>query len=394
MSKKYLVIFLGCFLFIYGFLWSYILKDSSKPKLKKNLFQKVYFSSNTSQNNINWPSIDTGFVLSASDVSTPVPKKELPLNYKINIQPRRQAFNLSCEFAAASSIIYHFTNNLDFSMKNELSAEKLLMAKMEISQNPNIGIRMGETASKSAEILYRNLNQRFGGTDYYGVHAPPFIELFGNYKLAAKPLNKNSDLVFLIKEAVSSNHLVMAWIQIGYGKPIDVALSYGTVPIIKGEHAVVVNGYNQQGFYIMDPGIGFERFVSFNDFLNATKQFSMPFLEVFPSDTAFSFVPSFPIDKPTGLNRNIINIKIENGSKRIGAGSEVAGILRDFGYHIIEIETITCEDCEGLKLKIKENFKDYIGLLKKDMALAFYENQISTGLSASESADIIITIGE
>ncbi|MBI3069919.1 MAG: hypothetical protein HYY87_01275 [Candidatus Levybacteria bacterium] len=59
-------------------------------------------------------------------------EEELPKSYSIDIIPRQQSFNLSCEFAAAASIIYHFTGDSSFSPQNEYEAEKTLMAKVGV----------------------------------------------------------------------------------------------------------------------------------------------------------------------------------------------------------------------------------------------------------------------
>ncbi len=107
----------------------------------------------------------------------------LPSRYSMPIESRRQYFNLSCEFAAASGIIFYFTNNPDFAVGNQAQAEKELIKQVWISRNPNVGIRMGMVSATSLDSLYVNLNKGFGGADYYGIHAPPFIDLFANYKL-------------------------------------------------------------------------------------------------------------------------------------------------------------------------------------------------------------------
>lgn len=315
-------------------------------------------------------------------------------NYKIDILPRKQAFNLSCELAAASSIIFHYKENSDFSPQNEITAEKILMGKIGTSQNPNIGIRMGNSLPENEENLIDNLNEKFGGADYYGIHAPPFIEVFKDYGLAARPLNKNADLTPQIKKAIFSGHLVMSWLNVGYGKAVDVELAYGSVPVIKGEHVVVINGYNNQEIIFMDPASAKEKRLSYQNFLDATLLFPMPFLEVYPANSFFSFDPTAIIDKLTGLNRSVIKVRIENGSKITGTGSGLAGILKDFGYQVVEIKDIDCEDCENIQIRIKQKDKDYLNLLKKDLDLAFYTiSNTATDLSTDEPVNIVIIVG-
>lgn len=326
--------------------------------------------------------------------SAPTPGVE-PGSYKIDLLPRKQAFNLSCEFAAATAIIYHYTNDLLMDFKNQKEAEKTLISKIGVSKNPNLGIRMGENALESLEILYQNLNFIFGGSDYYGVHAPPFIDLFKSYGLKAEPLNKNGDIVNDIKKSVFKGHLVMAWLNVGRGNKIDLALSYGNVPVVKGEHVVVINGYNENGFFVMDSGIGKERFVNFNELLDAAKLFAFPYLEVYPSNSYFSFNLSVPIDKTTGFNRNLIKIKIKNASRVVGVADEMRNTLKEFGYKVTSIESLNCIDCFDIKISLKKELKDYVNIFKKDLELAFYKiDSIYLDLPEDDLIDIVITIGQ
>lgn len=317
----------------------------------------------------------------------------LPLSYTLSLTPRKQIFNLSCEFAAASAVIYHYTNDAFFSPSNELAAEKSLIAKVPASQNPNIGIRMGDDAVKSVEQLYSNLNQRFGGTDYYGVHAPPFIDVFWHYKLLAKPIHKAD--IDAIKKAIFSGHLVMAWIHVGYDKAVDVALSYGTAPVIKGEHAVIIYGYNQDGVEIMDPGIGQNRFISFDALLDATSLFPLPFLEVHPSSTNPTYDPTAGIDRLTGLDRSIVKVAVVNGNQEVGSGNTMAEILKDFGYKVLRVETITDEESNGISILLTPELSDYKNLLQQDLQLAGYSvSTISAVLDPSSGENAVVVIGD
>lgn len=316
-----------------------------------------------------------------------------PKNYLLSFMPRKQAFGLSCEFAAAASILYHYKNDEFFSIKNELEAEKTLIAKIPASQNPNIGVRMGNTASESAELLYQNLNQRFGGTDYYGVHAPPFIDVFWDYKLLARPIQKGN--IEAIKKAIFSGHLVMAWIQVGHGKAIDASLSYGTTPVVKGEHAVVVYGYNREGVFFMDPGIGQNRFMTYQTLLDATLPFPLPFLEVHPSVAKPGYDPTERVDMLTGLDRSVIKILIQNSNKEVGTGNAMAEILKDFGYKVQSIEQVNEDDQEGISILLKKELSDYEKLLQQDLSLAGYKiSSFSATLDGNRSSDAVVLVGE
>ncbi len=318
----------------------------------------------------------------------------IPQGYFIPLQPRKQVFNLSCEFAAAASILFYYTNNQSFSPQNELSAEKILIVKIPASQNPNIGIRMGDTATTSAEVLYTNLNQRFGGSDYYGLHAPPFIDLFPQYGLLARPIDRNN-VIYSIRKAIYSGHLVMAWIRIGYGEAVDIALSYGKTKVVRGEHTVVIHGFDDWGVTVMDPASAISKKLSYDTILNASRLFPMPFLEVFPSNTSFSYEPQALIDPLTNLDRSVIKVLVENGSGEVGNGQILSGILQDFGYKVVSVQNANNSDYDGVAIQIKKDITDYKKLLIRDLKLASYTiATLSADFPNGEPVDAVIVIGK
>lgn len=380
----------GLFIFFvfYTFFWLWFFKafpfTSKKP-------QSISVALKTIPQPITQPQKDSK-VLSAQTVQTE--NNELPKSYKIDILPRRQSFNLSCEFAAAASIIYHFTVNPAFSPQNENEAEKTLMAKVGVSQNPNIGIRMGDISFDDFASLFTNLNKLFGGTEYYGVHAPPFIDLFPEYNLYAKPILKSSDMVSAMQKAISQGRLIMTWIKIGYGKPVDIALSYGgSVPLVRGEHTVVINGYDENGFFIMDPGSGRERNVPYQNLINSMQEFPMPLLEIYPSSksTSFEVVPK-PVDSTTGLRRGNLRILVKNASGKTGVGNEVASLFREFGYKIVGVESQEADELD-VSIKIKREMRDYLYLLRHDLSLLSYRIATVSSDLNREGTDAVLTIG-
>ncbi len=307
-------------------------------------------------------------------------------------------FNLSCEFAGASAIIYHFTNNPIFTVANEVEAEKTLIAQIGTSNNPNIGIRMGQTQPEDMITLYNNLNKNFGGADYYGVHAPPFIDVFTSYNLAVKPIVRSAASIEKIKNALYARHLLMAWIQLGYGKIIDQQFGYGAASIVKGEHSIVITGYNEQGVFVMDPALAATRHIMFSDLLAAMQAFPVPILEVYPSTGTdvlhSSFDPTFRIDALTGLDRSVLKIIVQNAHAGIGAGSTLAGILTDFGYSVVGVHNATGIR-DNVSISIKPSVSDYTPLLKRDLSLASYNiASVAADLSKDSPYDVVITIGQ
>ncbi|MBI3069920.1 MAG: C39 family peptidase [Candidatus Levybacteria bacterium] len=253
---------------------------------------------------------------------------------------------------------------------------------------------MGDISFGDFSSLFTNLNKLFGGTEYYGVHAPPFIDLFEEFLLSARPIGKNGNVAIAIQKAISSDHLVMAWIKIGYGKPIDVALSYGiTTPVIRGEHVLMIYGYDQEGVFVMDPGNGGKRHIFYQDLINSMQEFPMPLLEVYPSSKATSFevVPE-STDSLTGLPRNNLRILVRNASGKAGLGNEVASLFREFGYKIAGVESKEADELD-VSIEIKKEMHDYLYLLRRDLNLLSYRIATSSSDLIKEEADAIITIG-
>jgi len=317
---------------------------------------------------------------------------QLPSQYeKADITTRRQAFNLSCEFASAATVIYEYTRNDQFAPSNEKTSEEILFKQVDVSQNPNIGIRMGAPSTFSQ--LLDNMNHSFGGTDYYGVHAPAFIDLFARYNLGTKLILHNNDLVDNLKKALYGGHLVMTWIQIGHGKAIDADLSYGLTPVVSGEHTVVTYGYDQDAFLIMDPASGSKRRILYKDFLDSIAPFPLPFLEIVPSPTDLDnlILP----DSSIGLLRKNLSIQIQNASGQVGEGSQMAAILKDFGYKTVGLSSLNFQGLGNVEIQIKKSKEDYLFLLKKDLYVSGYVvASTSSQLSDSNLSDAIITVGE
>ncbi len=317
----------------------------------------------------------------------------LPLSQEISIDSRRQFFNLSCEFAAASSIIFHFTNNPVFPATNEETAEKTLIKQVAISKNPNVGLRMGDTAN--LDNIHANLNKGFGGADYYGIHAPPFFDVFKNYKLNSKPIYINNSTISSIQQAIAKNHLVMAWIKIGYAKPIDDSLSYGKVKIVRGEHAVVVNGYDETGVIIMDPAIGLKRHIEYSSLLDSASFFPIPFLEVYKSSDNKVQDVIIGIDTPTEIDRTLPKIYVENGSGNAGVASQMRDILKDFGYNVVGLSNADNFDYQDITIQTKKDFSDFAYILKRDIKIAaFVVASSSASLSQDDTKDIVIIVGK
>lgn len=375
-------IFVGFILFsLYTIFWIWYFDN---PKTNKSIVNipKQFFPFKSTE--------DSNSILAATDSN---PQSSLPQHYKISLDSRRQFFNLSCEFASAASIIFHFTNNPVFSVVNEGTSEKTLVNKVAISRNPNVGLRMGIPVN--LENIYVNLNREFGGSDYYGIHAPPFFDIFQNYKLTSKPIYINGSTISSIQKAISNDHLIMAWIKIGYQQPIDDLLSYGKVKIVKGEHTVVINGYDEKGVIVMDPAIGFERHIQYSSLFDASSFFPIPFLEVYKNSDNKIEDLIIGFDTPTEINRNIPKIYIENGAGSVGVANQMRDILKDFGYNVTGISNAGNFDYQDINIHTKKDFSDFAYILKRDIRIAsFIVTSASADLADEDAKDIVVIVGK
>lgn len=392
-----LVFWVGILSIPYAFLWFNMLHVfastwSKKPKSFYSPLPPTQIKITPEQKNAKEEKV---LAITLPSISFALP--EVPLSSNISLLPRRQVFNLSCEFAVASAIIYHYTLDPKFNAWNEEVAERALIEKVGASPNPNVGIRMGEILKGDLTTLFINLNKRFGGTEYYGVHAPPFFDLFSQYGLLAKPIMREVNVIEELKQAISSGHLVMAWIRLGFGKPVDAALFYGNVPIIRGEHTVVLQGYDENGFDVMDPAIGLTRHISYTTLLEASEPFPLPFLEV--SQSSDSARENIAMNEPlprkeTSLPREKVNVSVENGSGKIGKGTQIAAILGDFGYKVVSLKNAGNFQYEDVSIHIKESISDYKNLLQKDLEFAKYNvATVAADLLENNPSDAIVIIG-
>lgn len=360
------------------------------------IFWFWFFAPITTRNNIlSIPSkiAHSAFSEINSVLGVQIPEPALPPSYKVFIDSRQQFFNLSCEFAAVASILFHFTNNPNFSPANEETAEKTLINKVAISKNPNVGLRMGDTAN--LKNIYANLDNGFGGADYYGIHAPPFFDIFDSYKLTFRPIYINDSTIVSMQKAISKGHLIMAWIKIGYAKSIDDSLSYGKVKIVRGEHAVVINGYNESGVIAMDPAIGFERHIEYQSLFDASEFFPIPFLEVYKSTDNQINEVIIGFDTPTEIDRSIPKISIENGAGNVGVANQMRDILKDFGYNVIGIANAGNFDYQDITIQTKKDFSDFVYILKRDLKIAsFVVASSSASLLDDDPRDVAIIVGK
>jgi uncharacterized protein YvpB len=142
---------------------------------------------------------------------------------------------LSCEVAAVKQALFFWDTD---------PTEHELMELLGYDPDPDIGFR-GRL----------NANQTL---DDYGAHAPAIARVIESYRterfdFRATALESLDD----IRAALRRNHPVIAWIPVGLrasvGVPVVVAPDVVRT-LVYAEHAVVIYGYDADGFFIYDPG--------------------------------------------------------------------------------------------------------------------------------------------
>jgi uncharacterized protein YvpB/cell division protein FtsB len=164
------------------------------------------------------------------------PETSLPAEVQLDVPRYKQAHNLTCEASSASMVANFY--------RIPLSEEKISDALLR-DENPTLGFR-------------GRLDGVPGGLTDYGVYAEPIREVLAANGLEATYVEDGLDG---IREALARGHPVIAWItyQLRVQQPVEITLSTGEeVKMVNYEHAVVVTGYDEEGFWVNDPFDGWE----------------------------------------------------------------------------------------------------------------------------------------
>ena len=101
-----------------------------------------------------------------------------------------------------------------------------------------------------------------------------------------------------------------------------------------------------------------------------------------------------PVDKVTGLDRSELSIVVRNGSGEVGAASKASDILKELGYHVVSVGNADNFDYQDIQIEINSTKNQFLSLLKKDLGLSYTIGSTSATLSASASADAVVTVGK
>ncbi len=183
-----------------------------------------------------------------------------PVEVKLDVPRYKQAHSLTCEAASASMVANFYGVSL---------SEEEVSKALPRNENPHLGFR-------------GRLDGVPGGLTDYGVYAEPIGEV-----LAANGLEVTyvQDGLEGIKKALDRKHPVIAWVtyRLRVQQPVKITLSTGQeVKMVNYEHAVVVTGYNQEGFWVNDPYNGWEYLYKSADFARSFGYLDSMALEVAP----------------------------------------------------------------------------------------------------------------
>jgi uncharacterized protein YvpB len=176
---------------------------------------------------------------------------------KLTVDRQQQRHNLSCESSAASMAAQFHGVAL---------AEDEILAALPLDENPNLGFR-------------GNVDGPTGGVQDYGVYAGPILDVLLGKGLQARLVKAGIEG---IKQAIVRGNPVIAWITYNcwQSEPTTTNIAGQTVTLVPYQHAVVVTGFDSNGFWANDPQDGKEDYYSLADFERAFGYFGEMAIEV------------------------------------------------------------------------------------------------------------------
>lgn len=116
--------------------------------------------------------------------------------------------------------------------------------------------------------------------------------------------------------------------------------------------------------------------------------------EASPSPFEFTQNSPTPETSPAAtVDKSQAKIRILNGSGKAGVASSVKDLLESKGYKVVEIGNASNFDFEQTVLRFKESFKNFQEVLFGDLSDKYSVKVSSDNLTATDSADIEVTIG-
>lgn len=129
-----------------------------------------------------------------------------------------------------------------------------------------------------------------------------------------------------------------------------------------------------------------------------------PTLAPSPTSTPTSQPSPTPTGKPTPtktptptaakkVTKNL-SIRVLNGSGVTGAAKEAGDYLAGLGYEIAGVGNAQTSDFEKITIEIKKEKESLLAQLKIDLQTKYTIGTTSAALSATDSADAVVTVGK
>ncbi len=170
----------------------------------------------------------------AKPLPTNAPEDGLPSSYQISgVVGHGQSYPLSCEARAAADWAAFYGVSL---------SENSIQSALPITDNPDTG-------------FVGNVNGIWGQIppNDYGVHANPIASVLNNNGVSANA-SKGVSLTE-VRRQIASGNPILAWVvgTVWGGSPVSYTASDGsTTTVAYYEHVVIVTGYDETGFTIVD----------------------------------------------------------------------------------------------------------------------------------------------
>lgn len=113
-----------------------------------------------------------------------------------------------------------------------------------------------------------------------------------------------------------------------------------------------------------------------------------------PTPTSKPSPTEKPSPTPTKKPTKGLSVKVLNGSGVIGAAKQAADYLSSLGYEIVNVGNADTTDLEKTVINIKKAKESLLAQLKIDLETKYSLGTTSATLSATESADSVVTVGK
>ncbi|MBN1581569.1 MAG: C39 family peptidase [Anaerolineae bacterium] len=170
-----------------------------------------------------------------------------PLALVLDAPVYKQARSLSCESSSAAMAANFFGIQ---------ASEAQILASLPLDENPHKGFR-------------GNVDGAYGGLQDYGVYAEPIRQVLTDLGLTVEAFSGGMED---IRGHLRQGRVLVAWItydlQVQIPRPVTLD-SGEVVTMVPYEHALLIVGYNSDGFWVNDPYTGTGKFYTEREFVRS-----------------------------------------------------------------------------------------------------------------------------